>query len=90
MKEYLCSHCGYAYEPSEGDWYQHVPPNTAFGDLLDSWTCPDCHAPKRVFKRQTQKRTAHGRQKEMKNITDTGGQSEGMGEERVWNFFPVY
>lgn len=40
--KYVCSICGYVYDPAEHDG---VP----FEDLPDDWKCPKCRKPKEVF-----------------------------------------
>jgi rubredoxin len=45
MKKYVCSICGYVYDPSEGDPNSDIPPGTPFEKLSSDWTCPDCGAP---------------------------------------------
>lgn len=42
MKNYLCTICGYIYNPKEND-------NIDFKDLPNDWTCPLCQAGKNVF-----------------------------------------
>jgi len=49
MQKYECTICGYIYDPEKGDPTQNVEPGTAFEDLPDGWTCPDCGAPKDQF-----------------------------------------
>ncbi len=49
MKKYQCAICGYVYDPAKGDPSQNIPAGTAFEDLPDSWTCPDCGAEKAMF-----------------------------------------
>lgn len=44
MKKYLCSLCGYIYNPEEGDPDNGINPGTAFEDLPSSWICPLCGA----------------------------------------------
>ncbi|MBR6705886.1 MAG: MBL fold metallo-hydrolase [Clostridia bacterium] len=39
---YICSVCGYVYDPAEHD-------GTAFEDLPDDWKCPRCRQPKDKF-----------------------------------------
>lgn len=39
---YVCSICGYVYDPSEND-------GVAFEDLPDDWRCPRCKKPKEKF-----------------------------------------
>jgi len=40
--KYVCSVCGYVYDPAEHD-------GVAFEDLPDDWTCPRCKRPKSAF-----------------------------------------
>jgi rubredoxin len=49
MQKYECSVCGYIYDPAKGDPEADIPPGTAFEDLPDDWTCPDCGAEKDMF-----------------------------------------
>ncbi len=49
MKKYQCTVCGYVYDPANGDPDHGVQPGTAFEDLPDDWTCPDCGAEKDMF-----------------------------------------
>ena len=49
MKKYVCSVCGYIYDPAEGDSEGDIPAGTAFEDLPDDWTCPVCGAGKDEF-----------------------------------------
>ncbi|PLX44245.1 MAG: rubredoxin [Deltaproteobacteria bacterium] len=49
MKKYQCSICGYVYDPEVGDPENGVDPGTAFEDLPEDWTCPDCGAEKALF-----------------------------------------
>ena len=49
MKKYKCQVCDYIYDPAKGDASQNIAPGTAFEALPDSWTCPDCGAPKSDF-----------------------------------------
>ncbi|GAB4261911.1 MULTISPECIES: rubredoxin [Deferrisoma] len=49
MKKYQCTVCGYVYDPAKGDPDHGVQPGTAFEDLPDDWTCPDCGAEKDMF-----------------------------------------
>ena len=48
MDKYECP-CGYVYDPNEGDYEQGIAPGTLFGDLPDTWVCPQCGAGKEVF-----------------------------------------
>ena len=49
MQKYMCSDCDYEYDPAVGDPSQGVAPGTAFESLPDTWTCPECGAPKAEF-----------------------------------------
>lgn len=44
-----CKICWTPYDPAEGDDYRQVDPGTAFVDLPDDWSCPNCSAPKEQF-----------------------------------------
>ena len=46
---WICSSCGFIYDPAEGDPDGGVPPGTAFEDIPDDWMCPVCGARKRDF-----------------------------------------
>jgi rubredoxin len=48
-KRYRCMPCGHTYDPAEGDPASGIAPGTAFEDLPDTWTCPDCGASKADF-----------------------------------------
>ena len=52
MKKYVCSVCGYIYDPEKGDPDSGVEPGTAFEDLPDDWVCPVCGAGKDQFSPQ--------------------------------------
>ena len=49
IKKYVCSVCGYIYDPSIGDPDNGIPPGTAFEDISNNWTCPECGAGKDEF-----------------------------------------
>ena len=49
---YVCTICGYVYDPAQGDEAQDIPANTAFSDLPDDWTCPRCGVGKDQFVEQ--------------------------------------
>jgi flavin reductase (DIM6/NTAB) family NADH-FMN oxidoreductase RutF/rubredoxin len=46
---YVCSVCGYVYDPQKGDPDNGVAAGTRFEDVPDSWTCPICGADKSQF-----------------------------------------
>ncbi len=49
MQKYECTVCGYVYDPAVGDPDHDIPAGTAFEDLPEDWTCPDCGAEKEWF-----------------------------------------
>lgn len=49
---YVCSVCGYVYDPSTGDPDSGVAPGTRFEDIPDSWVCPVCGAEKSKFEKE--------------------------------------
>lgn len=49
MNKYACDACDYVYDPEIGDPSQDIAPGTAFDDLPDDWTCPDCGVGKDMF-----------------------------------------
>lgn len=49
---YVCSVCGYVYDPEKGDPDNGVAPGTGFEDIPDSWTCPICGAEKSQFEKE--------------------------------------
>ncbi|AHF06679.1 rubredoxin [Desulfitobacterium metallireducens] len=49
MKKYVCSVCGYVYDPEIGDPDSGVAPGTAFENIPDDWACPECGVGKDSF-----------------------------------------
>ena len=49
---YVCSVCGYVYDPEKGDPDNSIAPGTGFEDIPDSWTCPICGAEKSQFEKE--------------------------------------
>lgn len=52
MTKYVCSICGYVYDPEKGDPDQGIAPGTAFADLPDDFACPECGVGKESFEEQ--------------------------------------
>ena len=50
MKKYVCSICGYEYEPEKGVSDAGVKPGTPFEDVSADFVCPDCGVGKENFK----------------------------------------
>lgn len=46
---YICSNCGYIYDPAVGNVDNGIAPGTEFADLPDDWICPVCYQSKSVF-----------------------------------------
>jgi rubredoxin len=49
VKKYVCSECGYVYDPKVGDPDKGIKPGTPFEDVPDDWVCPDCGVVKEEF-----------------------------------------
>ena len=52
MKKYVCTVCGYVYDPEVGDPDAGIAPGTAFADLPDDFVCPVCGVGKDMFEAQ--------------------------------------
>jgi rubredoxin len=46
---WICSSCGFIYDPDEGDPDGGIAPGTDFDDIPDDWFCPVCGARKADF-----------------------------------------
>ena len=49
VKTWICLNCGFVYEESRGLPEAGIAPGTAWADVPEDWTCPDCGAPKSSF-----------------------------------------
>lgn len=49
MQKWVCTLCGFIYDPAVGNMEAGIPPGTAFEDLPDGWVCPVCGASKEMF-----------------------------------------
>ncbi len=49
MQKYVCTVCGYVYDPAQGDPDRGIAPGTPFENLPGDWTCPVCDVPKNDF-----------------------------------------
>ena len=47
--KYVCSVCGYVYDPAVGDPENGIPAGTKFEDLPADWHCPRCKQEKDKF-----------------------------------------
>ena len=52
MDKYVCTICGYVYDPAVGDPDNDVPAGTAFEDLPDDDECPVGGAGKADFEKE--------------------------------------
>ena len=49
MQKYVCSICGYVYDPTAGDTDSGLAANTLFDDIPGGWVCPVCGVTKDMF-----------------------------------------
>ena len=47
--QWICSSCGFIYDPAEGDPDGGIPAGTPFEEIPDDWFCPVCGARKKDF-----------------------------------------
>lgn len=52
MKKYVCTICGWVYDPEVGDEDGGIESGTAFEDLPENWICPMCGVGKEDFEVQ--------------------------------------
>jgi len=53
MEKYVCTVCGYIYDPEAGDADSGIKPGTPFEELPDDWVCPICGAGKDDFEKES-------------------------------------
>ena len=49
MQKYVCSVCGYVYDPAEGDPDHGVAAGTDWQQVQEDWVCPVCGVNKDQF-----------------------------------------
>ena len=49
--KWVCTSCGYVYDPVAGDVEHGTKPCVPFEQLPESWKCPICYAAKDAFDR---------------------------------------
>ena len=54
MDRYVCTICGYVYDPEAGDPDNGVSPGTKWEDVPEDWECPVCGASKDDFEKEEQ------------------------------------
>ena len=52
MDKYVCTVCGYVYDPEQGDPDNGVDPGTKWEDVPTDWECPVCGASKDDFEKE--------------------------------------
>lgn len=50
--KYVCTACGFIYDPAEGDVENGIEPGTEFDQLPEDWVCPVCGVGKDMFEAQ--------------------------------------
>lgn len=49
MEKYVCTVCGYVYDPETGDPDQGIAPGTKWEDVPEDYICPACGVGKDMF-----------------------------------------
>ncbi|MBU3181302.1 rubredoxin [Clostridium psychrophilum] len=49
MSKYVCTVCGYEYDPEVGDPDGGIKAGTKFEDIPEDWVCPLCGVSKEDF-----------------------------------------
>ncbi len=52
MKKYVCTICGYVYDPEKGEVDYGVAPGTAWEDVPEDFVCPACGVGKDMFEEE--------------------------------------
>ncbi|MCK4356253.1 rubredoxin [Candidatus Bipolaricaulota bacterium] len=52
MEKWICTVCGYVYDPVVGDPDNGIEEGTAFESLPDTWVCPECGVGKELFEKE--------------------------------------
>ncbi len=52
MKKFVCTVCGYIYDPAVGDPDSGIAPGTPFEKIPEDWVCPVCAVTKADFEPQ--------------------------------------
>jgi len=53
MEKWICTICGYVYDPAVGDPDGEIEPGTSFESLPSSWVCPVCGVGKEMFEQSS-------------------------------------
>lgn len=49
LQKYVCTVCGYVYDPAKGEPASGIAPGTPFSQIPEDWVCPDCGVAKSDF-----------------------------------------
>ncbi|OGJ85827.1 MAG: rubredoxin [Candidatus Raymondbacteria bacterium RifOxyA12_full_50_37] len=49
MEKWICTNCGWIYDPEKGDPNGGISPGTPFEKVPEDWVCPVCYMPKDKF-----------------------------------------
>jgi rubredoxin len=49
LKKFICTVCGYVYDPANGDPDSGIAPGTPFEQIPEDWVCPVCGVSKDMF-----------------------------------------
>jgi rubredoxin len=52
MDKYVCTACGYVYDPAVGDPDSGIAPGTSFESIPEDWVCPICGVGKDMFEKE--------------------------------------
>ncbi len=52
MDRYVCTICGYVYDPEQGEPDNDIAAGTSFDDLPDDYECPICGGGKDDFEKE--------------------------------------
>ena len=52
MEKYVCTVCGYVYDPEQGDPDAGVKPGTPWAEVPANWECPLCGVGKTEFEKE--------------------------------------
>jgi len=52
MDKWVCTVCGYVYDPEVGDPDGGIEAGTPFEQVPESWVCPVCGVGKDMFEKQ--------------------------------------
>ena len=51
MEKYVCTLCGWEYDPAVGNPENGIAPGTPFEEIPEVWTCPLCGVGKELFEK---------------------------------------